>query len=88
MYADLNCGCTYEEALFEESLARHSVGSYHPGESVRMVRPLTSPLAVPILITEQDPALRSPLLKLLLWRYGYKDGEFERDPRVEGEGDI
>ncbi|CAE6456701.1 unnamed protein product [Rhizoctonia solani] len=70
----LNCGCTYEEALFEESLARHGVGSYHPGESVRM-----------------DPALRNPLLKLLQWRFGYKDGDFERDPKtsgwVEGEGE-
>jgi hypothetical protein len=69
----LNCGCTFEEALFEESLSRHDVGSYHPGESVRM-----------------DPALRNPLLKLLQKRYGYKDGEFERDPItgnwVEGEG--
>jgi hypothetical protein len=69
----LNCGCTYEEALFEESLARHSVGSYHPGETVRM-----------------DPALRNPLLKLLQQRYGYQDGDFERDPTtgdwVEGEG--
>ncbi|KAL1744174.1 hypothetical protein HDZ31DRAFT_82905 [Schizophyllum fasciatum] len=69
----LNCGCTYEEALFEESLARHGVGSYHPGESVRM-----------------DPALRNPLLQLLRERYGYRDGDFERDPRtgdwVEGEG--
>lgn len=69
----LNCGCTFEEALFEESLARHSVGSYHPGETVRM-----------------DPALRNPLLKLLQQRYGYQDGDFERDPStgdwVEGEG--
>jgi len=69
----LNCGCTSEEALFEESLARHGIGSYHPGESVRM-----------------DPALRNPLLKLLKQRYGYKDGDFERDPVtgtwVEGEG--
>ncbi|OCH84753.1 hypothetical protein OBBRIDRAFT_377496 [Obba rivulosa] len=69
----LNCGCTYEEALFEESLARHGVGSYLPGESVRM-----------------DPALRNPLLKLLQQRYGYRDGDFERDPLtgewVEGEG--
>lgn len=32
----LNCGCTYEQALFEESLARHQVGSYLPGENVRM----------------------------------------------------
>ena len=68
----LNCGCTFEEALFEESLARHGVGSYHPGENVRM-----------------DPALRNPLLKLLKQRYGYKDGDFERDPItgtwVEGE---
>lgn len=69
----LNCGCTHDEALFEESLARHGVGSYHPGESVRM-----------------DPALRNPLLRLLKRRYGYKDGDFERDPTtgewVEGEG--
>lgn len=69
----LNCGCSFDEALFEESLARHGVGSYHPGESVRM-----------------DPALRNPLLKLLQQRFGYKDGDFERDPVtgnwVEGEG--
>ena len=69
----LNCGCTFEEALFEESLSRHDVGSYHPGESVRM-----------------DPALRNPLLKLLQKRYGYKDGDFERDPIsgnwMDGEG--
>ncbi|CAE6465723.1 unnamed protein product [Rhizoctonia solani] len=69
----LNCGCTYEEGLFEESLARHGVGCYHPGESVRM-----------------EPALRNPLLKLLQHRFGYQDGDFERDPQtglwVEGEG--
>lgn len=69
----LNCGCTDEEALFEESLARHGVGSYHPGEMVRM-----------------DPALRNPLLKLLETRFGYVDGDFERDPNtglwIEGEG--
>jgi hypothetical protein len=40
----LNCGCTYEEALFEESLARHNVGSYHPGETVRMDPALRNPL--------------------------------------------
>ncbi|KDR68455.1 hypothetical protein GALMADRAFT_215881 [Galerina marginata CBS 339.88] len=62
----LNCGCTFEEALFEESLARHNVGSYLPGEGVRM-----------------DPALRNPLLKLLVARYGYKDGDFEHDPFTE-----
>lgn len=69
----LNCGCTYDQALFEESLSRHNVGSYHPGDSVRM-----------------DPALRNPLLTLLEERYGYRDGDFERDPRtgawIEGEG--
>lgn len=69
----LNCGCTYEQALFEESLARHGVGSYLPGENVRM-----------------DPNLRNPLLKLLQERYGYRDGDFERDPLtgkwMEGEG--
>lgn len=59
----LNCGCTIEEALFEESLARHGVGSYLPGDTVRM-----------------DPALRNPLLRLLQTRYGYRDGDFERDP--------
>lgn len=71
----LNCGCTFEEALFEESLSRHGVGSYHPGESVRM-----------------DPALRNPLFRLLQTRYGYQDGDFERDPKtgewVEGEGNA
>lgn len=61
----LNCGCSFEGALFEESLARHDVGSYLPGENVRM-----------------DPALRNPLLKLLQQRYGYKDGDFERDPNT------
>ncbi|KAH9990982.1 hypothetical protein BJV74DRAFT_884965 [Russula compacta] len=69
----LNCGCTFEEALFEESLSRHGVGSYHPGENVRM-----------------DPALRNPLLRLLQRRYGYKDGDFERDAItsnwIDGEG--
>lgn len=40
----LNCGCTYDEALFEESLSRHGVGSYHPGETVRMDPALRNPL--------------------------------------------
>ncbi|KAF9475725.1 hypothetical protein BDN70DRAFT_908002 [Pholiota conissans] len=40
----LNCGCTYDEALFEESLSRHGVGSYHPGENVRMDPALRNPL--------------------------------------------
>ena len=62
----LNCGCSFEEALFEETLSRNKVGSYLPGEAVRM-----------------DPALRNPLLKLLEKRYGYKDGDFERDPNLE-----
>lgn len=69
----LNCGCTVAEALFEESLSRHGVGSYLPGDSVRM-----------------DPALRNPLLRLLEKRYGYRDGDFERDPMTgawaDGEG--
>ncbi|KAG5724830.1 hypothetical protein E4T56_gene12627 [Termitomyces sp. T112] len=69
----LNCGCTHEEALFEESLSRHGVGSYYPGESVRM-----------------DPALRNPLLRLLQQRYGYQDGDFERNGLtgewLKGEG--
>jgi len=32
----LNCGCTFDQALFEDSLSRHGVGSYNPGEAVRM----------------------------------------------------
>ena len=40
----LNCGCTYDQALFEESLARHGVGSYHPGDAVRMDPALRNPL--------------------------------------------
>ena len=40
----LDCGCTYEEALFEESLARHGVGSCLPGEAVRMDPALRNPL--------------------------------------------
>ena len=40
----LNCGCNYEEALFEESLARHGVGSYLPGDMVRMDPALRNPL--------------------------------------------
>ena len=62
----LNCGCSHEEALFEETLSRNNVGSYRPGDTVRM-----------------DPALRNPLLKLLENRYGYKDGDFERDPLMD-----
>ncbi|KAF9264965.1 hypothetical protein L218DRAFT_979277 [Marasmius fiardii PR-910] len=61
----LNCGCTEEEALFEESLARNGVGSYLPSDNIRM-----------------DPMLRNPLLKLLQQRYGYRDGDFERDPQT------
>lgn len=61
----LNCGCTHEEALFEESLSRHKVGGYMPGENVRM-----------------DPELRRPLLQLLQKRYGYKDGDFDRDAQT------
>ncbi|KAF8524466.1 hypothetical protein JB92DRAFT_1440941 [Gautieria morchelliformis] len=40
----LNCGCTYAEALFEESLARNGVGAFYPGESVRMDPALRNPL--------------------------------------------
>jgi hypothetical protein len=75
-HGHLNCGCTYEEALFEESLSRH-VGSYLPGEAIHM-----------------NPALRNPLLKLLQERYGYRDGDFERNPvtgnwvTVDGEGNA
>ncbi|KAF8589169.1 hypothetical protein K439DRAFT_1333331 [Ramaria rubella] len=40
----LNCGCTYSEALFEESLARNGVGAFYPGENVRMDPALRNPL--------------------------------------------
>jgi len=40
----LNCGCTYEETLFEESLSQHGVGGYFPGEAVRMDPALRNPL--------------------------------------------
>src|ERR1700722_827355 len=43
-HGHLNCGCTHEEALFEESLARHGVGSYYPGERGRMDPALRNPL--------------------------------------------
>ncbi|KAF5390078.1 hypothetical protein D9757_003754 [Collybiopsis confluens] len=43
-FGTLNCGCTYEEALFEESLSRHRVGLYLPGDSVRMDPALRNPL--------------------------------------------
>ncbi|KIK70087.1 hypothetical protein GYMLUDRAFT_34551 [Collybiopsis luxurians FD-317 M1] len=43
-FGTLNCGCTYEQALFEESLSRHNVGSYLPGDSVRMDPALRNPL--------------------------------------------
>jgi len=43
-YGFLNCGCTHEQALFEESLARHNVGSYLPGDNVRMDPALRNPL--------------------------------------------
>ncbi|KAK7451069.1 hypothetical protein VKT23_012744 [Stygiomarasmius scandens] len=70
----LHCQCSYEEALFEESLARHNVGSYLSRRDV----------------LRMDPELRNPLLKLLQERYGYRDGDFERDPHtgnwVSGEG--
>lgn len=32
----LNCGSSFDEVLFKESLARHNVGSYFPGENVCM----------------------------------------------------
>ncbi|KAF9530578.1 hypothetical protein CPB83DRAFT_762997 [Crepidotus variabilis] len=40
----LTCGCTYEQALFEESLSRHGVGSQLPGDTVRMNPALRNPL--------------------------------------------
>jgi hypothetical protein len=72
----LQCGCTYEEALLEESLARHGVGVYHSSvEGVHM-----------------DPELRNALLLLLQKCYDYRDGEFERDGSTgewkEGEGPL
>jgi hypothetical protein len=62
----LNCGCTYEEALFEESLARNGVGVYMPPEHDGSNKHMTA-------------RLRNALLFLLETRYGYRDGDFERD---------
>jgi hypothetical protein len=56
-----NCGCTHEEILLEESLARHGVGSLTP--SVGEVR--------------LDAGMRNALFRLLNKTYGYKDGDFE-----------
>ncbi|TFY64589.1 hypothetical protein EVJ58_g2519 [Rhodofomes roseus] len=49
----LNCGCTYEEALFEESLSRHGVGSYHPGEPATVTATATS-TSTPVTQTWRD----------------------------------
>ncbi|KAF8754563.1 hypothetical protein RHS01_06024 [Rhizoctonia solani] len=69
----LNCGCTFNEALFEQALAAHGVGSYYPGESVRRI-------SVSVGHLSHGPSPTYPLLKLLEWRYGYRDGDFDRDP--------
>jgi hypothetical protein len=62
----MSCGCTYEEGLFEESLLRN-IGKI---------------LSLPGHDFDIDPELRNPLLKLLQDRYGYRDGDFERDPET------
>ncbi|KZV76602.1 hypothetical protein PENSPDRAFT_679955 [Peniophora sp. CONT] len=69
----LNCGCTFEEALFEESLARHGVGSYHPGESVRMDPALRNPLLA--LLQER-----------YAYRDGDFERDGETGQWIEGEG--
>jgi hypothetical protein len=75
----LTCGCTHEEALFEESLARNGVGAYPS-------------LTGDLLGTKMKPELRNPLLLLMQRRFGYRDGEFERDASTgewkEGEGPL
>jgi hypothetical protein len=72
----MSCGCTYEEGLFEESLLRN-IGKI---------------LGLPGHDFDMDPELRNPLLKLLQNRYGYRDGDFERDPETgawkEGESPL
>ena len=40
----LNCGCSHEEALFEETLSRDTVGGYRPGDTVWMDPALHNPL--------------------------------------------
>ncbi|KAG8697908.1 hypothetical protein FRC08_006244 [Ceratobasidium sp. 394] len=72
----LKCGCTLQEALFEESLARYGVGSMYL-DAKMMVR-LVVHLCSWMLIRSKDPALRRPLLQLLQKRYNYISGEFER----------
>jgi hypothetical protein len=77
----LNCGCTYAEALFEESLARNGVGAFYPGESVRMDPALRNPL----LKLLQERCVFFGLFSFRPWRlmrawcrYHYQDGDFER----------
>lgn len=77
----LNCGCTYDEALFEESLARNGVGSFWPGESVRMD---------PVLRNSLLSLIRRVYVSFIFVKlnfkayysnsYGYNDGDFERNP--------
>ncbi|KAH7101065.1 hypothetical protein BKA62DRAFT_657893, partial [Auriculariales sp. MPI-PUGE-AT-0066] len=62
----LNCGCTFEEALFEASLAANGVGAYRSGAGQPRL----------------DPTLRRALLQLLQRRYSYQDGDFEIDTRT------
>jgi len=59
----MNCGCSVEEAMFEQTLARNGVGSIAPGRG----------------ITRMASQIRAGLLELLKQRYGYQDGDFDFD---------
>ena len=66
----LSCKCTFEEALLEEELARNGVGSLVvvKGDAEKVVR--------------LHPSLRRSLLRLLVERYNYRDGDFDVDPKT------
>ncbi|KAH7100058.1 hypothetical protein BKA62DRAFT_707455 [Auriculariales sp. MPI-PUGE-AT-0066] len=57
----MNCGCSIEEAKFEETLANNGVGSLETGQN----------------IARMSPTIRAALLNLLRARYGYVDGDFD-----------
>jgi len=62
----MNCGCSVEEAKFEDSLASNGIGALEPDRRDNTVVRLSK-------------LLRRPLLELLRRRYGYVDGDFDFD---------
>ena len=61
----LNCGCSHEEALFEEILSRDTVGGYRPGDTVWMDPALHNPLPRMLenqFVYKDDDFERDPLM--------------------------